>query len=199
MTSVHPEATFDTLVVCNELQQVTKGATENEIHLFSYLACLLFVYKGSPPSEWRYQFVATTSVAPFSVEISNAVSELCRIGYLEEGTQGLQITDVGKNELESFSGLSILARRKEYLEGACGSTLVLPLPTVTESLSAEPQLHKALELSSTRPLLDEAGREAILDHFEALSRAVPEASDLMVPAVVWLEYLASTITPAEER
>ncbi|MFJ6703873.1 MULTISPECIES: hypothetical protein [unclassified Streptomyces] len=199
MTNIHPEAAFDSLTICSELQQVTKGATENEIHLFAYLSCLLFVYKGSPPSEWRYQFIATPSVAPFSVDISAAITELCRIGYLEEGTQGIQITDLGRDELESFSGLSILARRTPYLEGACGSTLVLPLPSVTESISAEPQLHKALELSSTRPLLDEIGREAILDHFEALSRAVPEASDLMVPAVVWLEYLASTIAPAAER
>lgn len=195
MTEINPEATFDTLTVCGELQQVARGVTENEIHLFSYLACLLFVYKGSPPSDWRYQFIATTSVAPYSTEISSAISRLSRIGYIENGPDGFRLTNTGSNELETFSSLSVFSQRKDFLEGACASSLVMPLPTVAESLSAEPQLQTALQLASTRPLLDEAGREAVFDHFEALSRAVPGAQDLMVPAVVWLEYLAST-TPS---
>ena len=79
------------------------------------------------------------------------------------------------------------------LELLAKSATAIPLPIVTGSLAGEPQLFRALELSSLRPLLDETGRHALIAHFSALARAVPDSRDLFVPAVVWLTYLSRQV------
>lgn len=194
--ALSPDAVFDTLTITKELSVVSGGATEGEISLFAYLSCLLSVYKGNPPSEWGYQFSATHSAAPYSESLSSAVQELQIPSLLVPSPSGLQLSDRGTEEWHQYASLGRFQARMPYLSGACGSTLIMPLPAVGESISAEPSLRRAIELSSKRELLGEGGRETLLEHFRAVSEAVPEADDLMIPAVVWLEYLSTTLDGA---
>jgi hypothetical protein len=188
-----PEATFDCLSICGELGRIAGGAGESEIANFGYLACLLSVYRGVPPSDWGYSFAATRVAAPYSEDLTKAL-ESCRLsGLIEQGPDGFALSERGSAELVGLSQLRRFGARRSYLDAACQSATAIPLPLVTESLSAEPQLRQALRLSSLRPLLDDAGRHAVLAHFAALSEAVPEADDLFVPAVVWLAYLARQV------
>lgn len=191
--SATPEAIFDCLSIANELGPIAGGAGESEIANFGYLSCLLSVYRGVAPSDWGYGFAATKAAAPYSEDLSDAI-ESCRLsGLLEEGPNGFTLSARGLQELVGLSELKRFRSRRAYLHAACQSAIAIPLPLVTESLSAEPQLRQALRLSSLRPLLDEAGRHVVLSHFAALSQAVPEAQDLFVPAVVWLAYLARQV------
>lgn len=192
-----PEATFDALAITRDLQRLTRGATHSEIALFSYLSCLLFVYKGSPASEWGYRFSATQSYAPYSEELSSGIGLLLRSGLFLETSDGFTVTPAGEAELSGMASLKRFDARIMFIRAATGSALAIPLPQVGASLTAEPQLQRALELSSTRPLLDDAGAEALHDHFAALAEAVPERSDLLTPAVVWLSYLGSTLDSAD--
>jgi hypothetical protein len=188
-----PEATFDCLSIIDELVQIAGGAGESEIANFGYLSCLLSVYRGAPPSDWGYGFAATKVAAPYSEDLSEAL-ETCRLsGLVDEGASGFSLSSRGLAELEGLSGLRRFSPRRSYLRAACQSATAIPLPLVTESLSAEPQLRQALRLASQRPLLDEAGRHVVLSHFSALAQAVPAAEDLFVPAVVWLAYLARQV------
>jgi hypothetical protein len=188
-----PEAIFDCLEICRNLEDISCGAGELEIANFGYLGCLLSVYNGSPPTEWGYEFNATHSAAPFSAELADSIAMLADSGHIVEGDNGLQLTQRGAQELDRFQGLQRFKERGQYVAAACQSASAIPLPLVTESLGAEPQLRAALKLSSSRKLLDEAGRHAIMAHFAALAQAVPEAVDLLVPAVVWLSYLARQV------
>ncbi|MFE4412339.1 hypothetical protein [Streptomyces sp. NPDC056821] len=194
--TLNADAVYDTLSISKELSAVSGGATEGEISLFAYLSCLLSVYKGNAPADWGYRFSATHAASPYSDELSSAVRELSLSGLLVTGESGLQPTDRGTDELNAYSSLVRFVSRRPYLEGACGSTLLMPLPRVGESISAEPSLRRALELSSKRELLGDGGREDLLEHFKAVEEAVPEAEDLLIPAIVWLEYLASTLNEA---
>ncbi|MFF3911667.1 hypothetical protein ACFYZJ_38385 [Streptomyces sp. NPDC001848] len=202
--TLNPDAVFDTLTITKELSVVSGGATEGEISLFAYLSCLLSVYEGNPPSEWGYQFSATHTAAPYSESLASAVDELKISSLLVQSSSGLQLSNGGLEEWNQYASLGRFQARMPYLTGACGSTLLMPLPAVGESISAEPSLRRALELSSKRELLGEGGRETLMEHFRAVSEAVPEADDLMIPAVVWLEYLSTTldgagkIRPSEE-
>jgi hypothetical protein len=191
--SVSPEAVFDCLSICRELGGIAGGAGESEIANFGYLGCLLSVYRGLPPSDWGYSFAATKAAAPYSEELSEAL-ESCRLsGLVDEGGNGFSLSIRGSVELEGLSQLRRFSSRRAYIDAACQSATAIPLPLVTESLSAEPQLRQALRLSSLRPLLDEAGRHVVLSHFAALSQAVAQSEDLFVPAVVWLAYLARQV------
>jgi hypothetical protein len=194
--TLSPDAVFDTLTITKELSVVSGGATEGEISLFAYLSCLLSVYEGNPPSEWGYQFSATHSAAPYSDSLASAVNELKISSLLVDSSSGMQLSNEGLEEWRQYAPLERFQARMPYLAGACGSTLLMPLPAVGESISAEPSLRRALELSSKRELLGEGGRETLMEHFRAVSAAVPEAEDLMIPAVVWLQYLSTTLDGA---
>ena len=194
-----PEATFDSLAITSDLQELAKGATSSEVTLFSYLSCLLFVYRGSPASEWGYGFSATQSYAPYSDELSTGIALLVRSRFLAESEHGLRVTSAGADELLGLAGLKRFSDRLLFIRAATSSALAIPLPQVGASLTAEPELRRALELSSTRPLLDDSGIGALHDHFVALAEAVPERSDLLTPAVVWLSYLGSTLDGVDVR
>jgi hypothetical protein len=195
--TVSPEAMFDCLSICRGIESIAGGAGESEIANFGYLGCLLSVYRGIPPSEWGYSFAATKAAAPYSDDLRDAIEGLRLSGLLDEGPNGFSLTARGEAQLAGLSKLRRFSQRRVYLDAACHSATAIPLPLVTSSLSAEPQLRQALKLSSLRPLLDEAGRHAVLAHFAALSDAVPNAEDLFVPAVVWLSYLARQVETDE--
>jgi hypothetical protein len=190
MPAPSPEAVFDCMVVCDNLESIAGGAGELEIAHLAYLGCLLSVYSGSPPTEWGYDFAATSSAAPFSRELSNATRSLLVSGLVEDAPDGIRLTERGQRDMKVFLGLKRFDHRRLCLEAACKSATAIPLPLVTESMTAEPQLQRARELESSRSLLDEAGRHAVMEHFKALSEAVPRVADLFVPAVVWLTYLS---------
>jgi len=187
---VSPEAYFDCLLICEELGRITGGAGEFEIANLSYLSCLLSTYDGKPPSEWGYDFVATNDAAPFSSALAAATTTLVRSGLVEPRNTGLALTTGGQKEISGLATLKRFANRRIYIDAACRSAIAIPLPMVTESLGAEPQLRRAAELETARHLLDDSGRHALMEHFKALYEAVPEVTDLIVPAVLWLSYLA---------
>jgi hypothetical protein len=188
--STSPEAVIDCLYICHALGDITGGAGEVEIVNLGYLACLLAVYDGMPPSEWGYSFAATKSLSPFSYSLADATQGLQQSGLIEDTSAGFRPTDQGERELAVLSRLRRFHSRLGYITAACQSITAIPLPLVTGSLAAEPQLLRAQELDSSRALLDDTGRRALMSHFAALSAAVPRTEDLFVPAVVWLTYLA---------
>lgn len=190
MALASPEAVFDCLLICRELEPLAGGAGESEIASLGYLGCLLAVYRGMPPADWGYSFAATRSAAPYSYSLADAIEGLKESGHIVASDLGLRLTTDGVTELSALAGLHRFRERQNYVDAACRSASAIPLPLVTESLTSEPQLYQALRLSSSRPLLDEAGRHAVMAHFRALAEALPGITDLFVPAVVWMTYLA---------
>jgi hypothetical protein len=193
MASAAPEAHYDVLFITARLTEIAGGATRNELTLFAYLSCLLSVYRGEPPSSWGYRFAATRTYSPYSDDLAEAVEVLLAGNLLDEQDAGLNLTSKGSAELDGFSRLRRFALRGEFLRASCYSAFAMPLPEVGKSLAEEPQLRRAFELSSSRPLLDDQGEAAIMEHFSALADALPDQSDLFVPAVVWLSYLSKAV------
>src|SRR5580692_11461396 len=119
-------AAFDSLYVGFSLERVLHNFAEAEVHLFSYLGCLLSLYRKQPVSNWGYGFSGTRNGAPFSVELNESLAALKSAGMLESDREFLQLTEVGEAECQGLSELSLNQGRLACLAAACGCLLTMP-------------------------------------------------------------------------
>lgn len=183
-------AAFDTAFIANALDRPRSAVTHYELHSFAYLACLLSVYSGIPANDWGYEFASVPPAQPYAHAIADAASGLVRTGVLDRVNSTMSITDAGAETLSAWAGMHYFADRRRFLVGATGAALVLPGATVVNSLGLDPQLSRAQELGDSRVLFDDVLAHRLYQDLAALKEAVPaEAKDLMVPAVLYLQYL----------
>lgn len=191
MEEINPYSFFDSLSVIDQIGKVLGNATILEVYLFTYLGCLLALYRKEPVAEWGYSFVGTKMGAPYSREIEMAVSSLIRHGFLKDDNSSFVVTERGMTEIQLLSDISQNNLRQVYLEASCSTLLAFPVGIIRESLFNEPGLKGTITLSSNRHLLTGAPLELLYEQFSKLSQAVGiEVDDLMVPAVVWISYLS---------
>lgn len=198
---LNPFAFYDSLALSNKLQGILGSCVRSEIHLFSYLSCLLSLYKKCPAADWGYSFAGTQYSAPFSKEVEDAINISVNYGLLIEADQYIQISRRGVSECQNLSRLGQNMERERFLDGACSSVLAMPVNILRTSLLSEPGLNTSTKLSSPRLLLDESNPSLVLlyDQFQALSKTIGvELDDLMVPAVLWLTYLSNTQKDSKE-
>lgn len=185
-------ASYDVLALLHHFPSTLDGADDAELHIFAYLACLLSVYAGQPAADWGYEFIASPGGAPFAAELDDALRWAENVGFVSSRGSRRRLTQKGEAEYTALSGLSSHQRRMTHIEPACASTLSIPLGWVRRGLSQTPALRSASLRDSRRYLSDEAAIDALYDQFGALKRVIRgDVKDLLVPAVIWLEYLAS--------
>jgi len=191
------EASIDALATTGLLERTAGGVLAAEIHSFAYLACLLSMYDGHHGSEWGYAFTATPAGAPFAPELADATDRVRSAGLLVEHRPLFALSDAGRRILETLSRLKMLAPRLPYLSAATASAALLPLPSVRDALAHEPQLRAAMDSIGASELLDDAGVEIVRAQFDAVRDALAadgrSRAGLVVPAVVWLTYLADAV------
>ncbi|MFH1130935.1 MAG: hypothetical protein V1754_06340 [Pseudomonadota bacterium] len=190
MMRLNPDATFDCLFVANRLQIQRSSFSVQEVHLFTYLACLLWLYREMVVSDWGYEFVGTELGAPFSRDIDTALKELLERGYFRRIHDRVRLTELAEQPLRVFSELTINQERAECLQAACSSTALFSVGMVSNALAKEPELMRAKALPSSRLLLEDSARSQLYVQFDALRKAVSQRSnDLRLPAIVWLTAL----------
>lgn len=188
--SLSPEATIDSLFIAHHLQEEMGGFSAAELHLFGYLACLLWLYSGRVVTDWGYSFVGTELGAPFSVDINSAVNLLVERGYFAQVSEHLRMSGPAEHSLQEFSGLALAQGRLECLQAACASTAALSAGMVGSALAQEPDLKRAQLTPMSRPLLEDLARSQLYSQFDALRKALDQkGDDLRMPAVVWLAAL----------
>lgn len=195
--SPSPEATFDSLFIANRLQKEAGTFSSPELHLFGYLACLLWLYSGHAVADWGYTFVGTELGAPFSVDIDGAIRLLAARGYFVQVEERLLVSEPGEQSLQEFSGLVLAQERTECLYAACASTSALSTGMVSNALTQEPDLRRAQLMPMSRPLLEELALSELYFQFDALRNGLQQkGTDLRMPAVVWLAalYRSSVLT-----
>lgn len=193
---LNPDATYDCLFVAHRLQTQIGTFTAPEIHLFSYLACLLWLYRERPVTDWGYPFVGTEFGAPFSQEIDAAVKELLKRGYFLRVQERLRMTELAEQTLGDFGQLTLNRERTECLQAACASTAAFSVGMVRSAMTQEPELKRAQAVPASRRLLDERAKSQLYLQFCALRQAISQKSnDLRLPAVVWLAALYRSSEP----
>jgi len=193
--NISPTAYFDTLFIVSNLQEELGDVLKSEIHLYSYLGCLLSLYDGQPVSEWGYRFAVTDSGYPFSGEVEKSIDLQIRSGLisLSQGsdTSSYNVTKGGRLRKENLEDQSMFSKRTQYLEGACSSTLALPPGLIRTALTSERTVSNAVKLGQSKLLLDEVATDRLYEDFEAIRRVIgSDVDDFMAPAVTWLTYLA---------
>jgi len=189
---INPYALFDCLSIGKRLQAILNNFAEAEVHLFSYLSCLLLLYRQKPIADWKYMYAGTKNGAPFSIEVSAALKRLQIMGFIEPNDDYLRVTNRGLEEYERLLSLTQNSQREIFLEGACSSVLSLPVGVIRNAISNDPEIKRA-SMSAARWLLNDNRVDALYQEFSALSEAIGiQVKDLMVPAVVWLTYLTRT-------
>lgn len=195
-------AAFDALMVTSALQRSARGAAAAELHMFAYFSCLIAVYAGDTPEQWRYEFTSTPAGAPYAHALGEEVDSLRASGRLLDRGDLLVLSEPGARELEILRSFPSLIGRGPYLDAACATASLQPLPSIADALGQEPQLQEALGLNGSRELLTDAGLLLLSRHFDAVREALSQhnrtSSDLLVPAAVWLSYLASCARLAVE-
>jgi hypothetical protein len=188
---MNPAATFDVLAIHGHLRRSIGSTSRSELHLFTYLACLLSLYDRLPASEWRYSFAATQFGAPFSAELDDAYRDALLDGVIEiNSTSELSaLTTEGDEELRELSTLLTMKARDRYIEAACATSLMLPVSMARDAVGRDSRIKTAVALETTRPLLTSDWYADIHSQFDVLRAAVGDASiDLLAPAVVWVRY-----------
>lgn len=186
-----PAAYYDCLSIGKKLANHLNNFTSAELHLFSYLSCLLSLYKKKSVSDWGYIFAGTEEGSPFSADIHSSIVLLVRVGCFKQEGNYYTITEKGVAQLNSLSILHLNQQRLEFHEAACSSLLSLPIGVIREALFNEPEIRRAMQLSSSRILLEGPGIEVIYGQFGELSEAIGvEINDLLMPSILWLTYLA---------
>lgn len=197
---------YDALFLVSRLARHNAPA-RIDLHTFAYLACLMSVYGGQPAHDWGYSFSAVPPTLPYSPTLDEAVRNLLDAEYIAPCASSepselveFELTTAGRDELEFFSGLSLLASRQQYLEAAAAAAVFTSTAAVVNSLANEPQLAAATKLKSSRQLLTASSTARLYEEFDALSRTIGKRDvSLILPASMYVSYLQSVARKAIEE
>jgi len=181
-----PEAFYDSLSISYKLGDTLVDFKQEEIHLFSYFSSILFLYKGNPIINWKYNFIIDQNGFPFSSELDEVIERHKLNGILKKESIYLEITPKGIKEYYKFRDMKNITEREEYIEASCSTNIVIPYSKTIRSLLNDPEIIKRKKSGSRKIDIDMAYQQ-----FVELSKAVGvPADDLIIPAVTWINYIA---------
>ena len=188
---MNSRAFFDSLAITSQLGTAIGPVTPGEVHLYCYLACLMFLYRGHPISDWGYAFAATESGAPFSFALDTAIDSYARVGFFEHLDGLMSVTESGMQEYQDLSSMETLDARLAFLEPACSSALAVPVGLVRAAVHVDSNISSSINLKANRHLFDTTSLSQLEEQFQAL-RAVlgDEHGDLLSPLVTWVSYFS---------
>lgn len=189
-----PVAFYDTIYIGNQLEKKLTDFSQYEIQLFSYLSCLLSLYDGNPIAFWGYSFIKNDLGSPYSIDLNESIEALIGRGSLTLSNDlFLKLGELGKSDIARLTLFPSNQQRLKYLDAACQSIKLLPYGVVKDSIILEPVLKYANSHKNKRLLTDEESPafSLLYEQFEMLRTALENKyQNLIIPAVVWLEYLA---------
>ena len=187
---INTDAILDIITISRHLQNNKIKFASPELHLFAYLACLLWVYDSHPAADWGYSVVGTEVGAPFSIETEQAISFLTGSGCLLEREASFYLTPRAEEAGKLFGSMTINEDRTRSLDAACSTVNSLPIGMVLSALGHEPDLLRSQNTPSARRLLEDLALRKLYQHFTILKTSIgSESKDLRSPAYIWLTAL----------
>lgn len=190
MNTFRPEAYTDILLIFYDSPKSVKPISIIELHLFSYLSCILFLFSGEPMSDWGYSFSITKEGFPFSKELEEARREAERRGLIIVNEKGEQTPNGEhlKSEIECLLNISSVSSRRKFIQSATDCTLAIPVGGIRYAISKTPGVSSAVKLRQRHKLLDSPDDiDLIYDEYKTIVSVLgSDAKDLLSPAVIWL-------------
>lgn len=186
---IKPEAFFDSLSLAHKLDNSLDGFRLEELHLFSYFASILFLYKGRPLADWGYRYIIDSNGYPFSDEVNEAITRHLRNGMFEENEGYFAITGRGTDEFIRFVEYPTFQVREEFISAACTTSILVTYTKTRSALLNDSELKKVREIGGERWV----EQEEVYQKFKEISEAVGVvADDLIIPAVSWVNYISES-------
>lgn len=189
LTNLVPEAYVDGLVIMNDAPASVLPVSVNEMHLYSYLGCILALFKGNPVADWGYYYAITSEGFPWSAEFDQARETLCAGGLIQVDDQGLMTPRRPEltAELDAILSLGSSADRRQWLRAAVECALALPIGAIRHAVSRSPGVVTPFLLGQRGRLLEPADTMLLYEEYAVVSEVLgAEAQDVLSPAVIWL-------------
>jgi hypothetical protein len=186
---------FDVLCIIMNSTGLGHVPKEPDVHLFSYLSCLLWIYSGKRVHDWGYSFVVGENGYPFSSSITKVISYLRRSQLLqmdesvEQSSDALQLSDLGMGELTVLLNIPSLSERRRYVDGATDAQLMIPIQKIIDAVRNDPAFGNRQKLSGTQSILEGPALRNVHEQLSVLHEEIGiDVGDLFVPATVWLQF-----------
>jgi hypothetical protein len=184
---IEPEAFFDSLSIAHKLDNFLDGFEEEEIHLFSYFAAILYHYSGNPVDDWKYGFTVSSNGYPHSKILNDAIERHIFSSLFEERSGYFIITGRGTDEFNKFVDFPSFQNREKYLNAACTTSILVPYKETKRALLDDPSIKNAIKLDNDDWL--SFSNDKLKEITQALGAPVDE---LIIPAVSWIRFLLTT-------
>ncbi len=189
MEKFAPEAYVDALLLMSEAPFSILPMAVNEMHLFSYLGCILALFKGRPTGDWGYSYSVTSEGFPWGPELELARDAAHRSGLIDlnDKSQMSPRSSALSAELETILEIGPWAERRPWIRAATECALALPMGSIRHAVSRSPGVSAPFFLGQRGRLLEPADTKLLYDEYEVVSSVLgAEAHDLLSPAVIWL-------------
>jgi hypothetical protein len=189
VSEIVPEAYVDGLCIMSEAPASIVPMSVKEYHLYSYLGCVLALFKGAPIADWGYQFAITSEGFPFSAQLDEARRILCSSGLIETDDQGLMKAKPGEltDELETLLEVGSWSLRRMCLSTATECALALPIGSIRQAINRSPGVAPSFLLGQRKQLLEPVDTAQLYEEYKAINSILgANAEDLLSPAVIWL-------------
>lgn len=185
-----PNAYFDSLVIINDAPTSLLPMSVLELHLFSYLGCVLALFQGSPLGNWGYNYAITSEGYPFSSDLNDAHHAAIAKSLLLSNPQGFLYKNNEPLSIEVNDLLEVRAEwheRREWISTATQCALALPIGSVRYAIGQSPGVSSPLKLGQRKFLLDQSDISLLYDEYKIITDILgSNARDALSPAVIWL-------------
>ena len=183
-------ASFDCLYIAKSLQEKESGFRHYDIFIFSYLACLLWLYRKNPLTDWGYFFCGTDHIGPFSTEIANEITRYQEGGIFIRSEDKWTLDESRFKKVSGVLDFELFSERKEYIKTSCTTLELLPKGVICSALLNEPDLSRQPGIGrKNRQLLEKYSQDELYKQFQELHTFFPMAADLRIPSALWLSAL----------
>ncbi|MEF8758746.1 MAG: hypothetical protein V5B36_03180 [Candidatus Accumulibacter sp. UW25] len=189
MEEISPEAYYDALFILNDAPKSVLPISVIEMHLFSYLGCMLALFRGKPIGDWGYSYAITSEGFPFSAQFEEARKNLISNSLVNSDENGLlepRQPELG-TELQTVLTLGSWGNRRPWLRAATECALAYPVGSIRYAIGRTPGVASSIRLGQRRTLLDVDDINLLYDEYQIVRSVLgTNAQDHLSPAVVWL-------------
>jgi hypothetical protein len=189
VSGIIPEAYCDALLIIDQAPKALLPMSAVEMHLFSYLSCVLALFQGHAIGDWGYSYAVTSDGFPFSAELETARKVLVERSVLISDDEGMMSADPEELAAELSTVLSIgpWIERSRWIKGATECALAFPTGSIRYAISQTPGMAASTSLRQRRRLLDTDDVSLLYDEYKIVRSVLGEdIDDVLSPAVVWL-------------
>ncbi len=186
---ISPEAYCDAICILSDAPLSLKPMSIIELHLFSYLGCVLALFDGHALGDLGYEYAVTSEGFPFSVKLEEARKHLVSRGLISLDDHGymLPVRPHLDTELDLILSIESLSLRRSWFRTATECALALPIGSIRYAIGQSPGMSASVPLGQRNNLLGVDDVELLYDEYGIVQDALGnQAQELLSPAVLWL-------------